>query len=101
MFGVEMLIIEIIILILLLIELYKIRKNFFIKAYYKVKQEEMGEGRQFMVMAGVPQKGSDTYEYRYSSYTVSIMERIINKIDDYHTLNRLGYENRVQTIKEI
>ena len=101
MFGLEMFIIEVSILILLVIELYKIRKHFFIKAYYKVKQEEMGEGQQFLVMAGVPSKGKETFEHRYSSYTVSIMEKIIHKIDDYNSLNRLGTENRVQTIKEI
>ena len=37
MFGTEMIIIELITLVLLLIELYKIRKHFLIKAYYKVK----------------------------------------------------------------
>ena len=70
MFGFEMFVIEVVILILLLIELYKIRKHFFIKAYYKVKQEEMGEGSQFLVMSGVPQKGNETYEHRHSSYSV-------------------------------
>lgn len=57
MFGLEMFVIEVIILILLLIELYKIRKHFLQKAYYKVKSDEMGGGSQFKVFAAVPDHG--------------------------------------------
>ena len=93
MFGLEMFVIEVTILILLTIELYKIRKHFLQKAYYKIKSDEMGEGSQFKVMAEVPD--FDDAQKRHSSYSVTVLEKVINRIEAYHASFRIEKIDRV------
>jgi hypothetical protein len=55
----------------------------------------MGTGSQFKVMGDAPDQKGDTHHFRYSTYTIFIMEKIINRIEAYHSSYRIDKRDRV------
>jgi hypothetical protein len=79
MFCIEMVIIEVVLLILMCIELYKVRKYFLTKNFFKVSKKHMGPGKQFAVMAGVPEP-EEQYP-RANSETIALLQKLLQKIN--------------------
>lgn len=63
----------------------------------------MNQTKQYNVMAGVPGSYGHSVgiEYKSTSQSIGIMEKIINRIDNYQAAYRMGESNNVQTVKEI
>ena len=94
MFCIEMVIIETILLILMSIEMYKVRKYFLTKNFLKVSKKQMGSGKQFAVMAGVPDQSS-----RADSDTIAVLQKLLHRINVRDA--GIRREGEYTTIKEI
>lgn len=92
MFCIEMVLIETVLLILMSIEMYKVRKYFLTKNFFKVSKKQMGSGKQFKVMAGVPEQ----YQ-RANTDTVAILQKLLQRIN----VRDAGIGKEYTTIKEI
>lgn len=94
MFCIEMVMIEFVLLVLMSIEMYKVRKYFLTKNFFKVSKKQMGSGKQFKVMAGVPEQYS-----RANSDTVAILQKLLQRINVRDA--GIRKQGEYTTIKEI
>jgi len=77
MLCIEMLVIEIALLILMIIELYKIRKHIIVPSYYKIKPRK---GNKIDLMAGVPDADEGVGARMPVGYTVDTTRALLKVI---------------------